>query len=100
LVYRVIISHDAEEHLRALTARQRSTVLDHLKEQLTYQPTVATRNRKLMEPNLIASWELRIGNIRVYYKVWEEEERTVEVIAIGIKVRSRVRCGDKEFEFP
>ncbi len=53
-----------------------------------------------MEPNPIAPWELRIGNIRVYYAIWPEEEPTVEIVAIGVKIRNRVWIGSKVFEFP
>jgi mRNA-degrading endonuclease RelE of RelBE toxin-antitoxin system len=52
--YRIEYSPDAETHLRALTARQRSIVLDGVDEQLAYEPTVETKNRKPMRPNPIA----------------------------------------------
>ena len=67
--YQIEYSPDAEDHLRGLTARQQAIVLDTVDEQLKYQPTVETRNRKPMRPNPIAPWELRIGNLRVYYDV-------------------------------
>jgi len=37
--------------------------------------------------------ELRIGSLRVYYDVEEEGEPRVYVLAVGIKVGSRVRIG-------
>lgn len=46
-----------------------------------------------MRPNPIAPWELRIGNIRVYYEVEQEPEPRVMILAIGIKERNRVRIG-------
>lgn len=85
-------------HLRFLTARQRVTVLDSVDEQLTYQPTVETRNRKPMRPNPLAPWELRIGNLRVYYDVEEEPEPVVYIRAVGIKDRNRVRIGKEVIE--
>jgi len=51
-----------------------------------------------MEPNSLETWELRIGNLRVYYDV---EENTVSVIyiqAVGVKNRNRVRIGQEEIE--
>src|SRR5215470_2233215 len=65
--YRIAYSPDAEEHLRLLTARQQAIVLDTVDEQLVHQPTLETRNRKPMRPNPVAPWELRIGDLRVYY---------------------------------
>ena len=84
---------EAEEHLRALTARQQRIVLDTVDRQLLNQPTVETRNRKPMRPNPIAPWELRIGDLREYYEVSDEYAATVTVLAIGIKERSRVKIG-------
>ena len=46
-----------------------------------------------MRPNPVAPWELRIGNLRVYFDVEEEPEPVVFVRAVGIKVRNRVRIG-------
>jgi mRNA-degrading endonuclease RelE of RelBE toxin-antitoxin system len=84
---------ETEEHLRVLTAREQSTVLDSVEEQLEHQPTVETRNRKPMRPNPVAPWELRIGDLRVYYDVRDEPERIVYIRAVGIKERNRVRIG-------
>jgi mRNA-degrading endonuclease RelE of RelBE toxin-antitoxin system len=93
LPYRIEYSPDAEDHLRALTARQQAIVLNAVDRQLAHQPTVETRNRKPMRPNPVAPWELRIGNLRVYYDVEEEPEPAVYVRAVGIKERNRVRIG-------
>lgn len=67
MLYRIDYSPDAEDHMRVLTARQQAIVLDAVDDQLMYQPKVETKNRKVMRPNPVAPWELRIGNLRVYY---------------------------------
>ena len=67
--YRIEYSPDARDHLRTLTARQQSLVLDTVDAQLIHQPGVETRNRKRMRSNPIAPWELRIGDLRVYYEI-------------------------------
>lgn len=91
--YRVEYSPDTEEHFRTLTARQQSIVLDTVERQLKYQPTVETRNRKPMRPNPLAPWELRIGDLRVYYDVEDEPDKVVYIRAIGIKGRDSVKIG-------
>ena len=92
--YRIEYSPDAVEHLRALTARQRALILLGVNEQLGQQPTVPTRNRKRMRTNPVAQWELRIGSLRVYYDVEEEEPtKTVVVLAVGAKEGNRVSIG-------
>ena len=79
--------------MRRLTTRQQTIVLDAVDRQLLNQPNVETRNRKPMRPNPVAPWELRIGNLRVYYEVNDDPEPTVVVLAVGIKDRDRVRIG-------
>ena len=73
-------------------------VLDGVDEQLRYEPTVETRNRKPMRPNPLAPWELRIGNLRVYYDVEDEPESIVYIRAVGVKERNRVRIGREVIE--
>ncbi|NEP63106.1 MAG: hypothetical protein F6K31_40405 [Symploca sp. SIO2G7] len=89
--YRIEYSPESEEHLRYLTTRQQVIVIDGVDEQLMYQPTVETRNRKLMRPNPLAPWELRIGDLRIYYDIEEEPEPVVYINAVGIKERNQVR---------
>lgn len=93
--YRIVYSPDTEDHLRALTTRQQVTVLDAAERQLQYQPTVETRNRKPMRPNPVALWELRIGNLRVYYDVETKPRHVVYIRAVGIKDRNRVIIGNE-----
>ena len=93
MAYIIEYSPEAEDHLQRLTARQRKTVIDTVDRQLLHEPATETRNRKPMRPNPIAPWELRIGSLRVYYDVEEEGEPRVYVLAVGIKVGSRVRIG-------
>lgn len=91
--YRIEYSPETEEHFRVLTARQQSMVLDMVERQLQHQPTIETRNRKPMRPNPVAPWELRIGNLRVYYDVEDEPEHVVYIRAVGIKERNKVKIG-------
>lgn len=51
-----------------------------------------------MRPNPLASWELRIGKLRVYYDLEEEPEKVVYIIAIGVKDRNRVWIGGEEID--
>lgn len=50
-----------------------------------------------MRPNPLAPWELRIGNLRVYFNVEEEPERVVKIRAIGVKKQgNRLFIGGEE----
>jgi mRNA-degrading endonuclease RelE of RelBE toxin-antitoxin system len=98
VTYRIEYSPTAEEHLRALSAGERATVFDSIDEQLGQQPALETRNRKPMRPNPLAPWELRIGDLRVYYDIADEPERVVTIVAIGIKDRNSLRIGGEEVQ--
>jgi hypothetical protein len=92
---------DAIEHIRELPAHQRAAVMDQLERRLSHEPTVETRNRKPMDPDkrmYVAPWELRLGQVRVYYAVEEEPEPKVMSVAVGVKKRHRLFIGGKEIE--
>ena len=93
--YRIVYAEEIRDHLRSFTARQRAILFDSIEEQLTHEPTAETRNRKEMLPDSLASWELRSGDLRVYYDVTEDPQ-TVTVVAVGIKRRNRVFIGGVE----
>jgi hypothetical protein len=70
-------------------------VLEQIEVQLTYQPNVETRNRKRLRPNPLAPWELRIGEIRVFYDV-NADVASVRGIAVGQKEGNRLTIGGEE----
>ena len=96
--YKIEYAPETEEHFEWLTARDITTVLDTVERQLSYEPTVRTRNRKPLEANPLAPWELRIGKLRVYFDVEGEPPRVVKIRAVGIKERDRVLIGGEEVE--
>jgi len=97
LSYRIAFSSNSLTHLQVFTAREQRIIRDAMIEQLSCEPTVPTRNRKEMRPNLTAVWELRIGDFRVYYDV-DEEESIVDIRAIGTKEGNKVRIGGEVVE--
>jgi mRNA-degrading endonuclease RelE of RelBE toxin-antitoxin system len=98
LAFAIENSPDVEDHLRVLTPRQRATVLDEVDPQLLHEPDVETRNRKPMRPNPIAPWELRIGDLRVYYDMEHDPSKRVLIRAVGVKIRNIVRIGGQEIQ--
>ena len=69
MAYEIILSPEALDHLAAFPARQRRILFDAIETQLAREPTRITQQRKRMRPNPLASWELRVGQFRVYYQV-------------------------------
>ncbi len=96
--YRIEYSREAIDHLRELSARQRSIIFAAIDEQLPYEPTVETRNRRLMRPNPLSVYELRVRNLRVYFDVEKEPENMVVIRAVGYKKRNKVYIGGEQVE--
>jgi mRNA-degrading endonuclease RelE of RelBE toxin-antitoxin system len=98
MVYSVEFAESVKEQLRALPARQRALLLDSIEQQLVHEPLTETRNRKPLRPNPIAPWELRVGNLRVFYDVVAEEPNVVRVLAIGEKKGNKLFIASKEVQ--
>jgi mRNA-degrading endonuclease RelE of RelBE toxin-antitoxin system len=94
--YRIIYAPEVADHLSRFTKRGQAMIMDAVPRQLGHEPTVPTRNRKPLEANPLAPWELRIGEYRVYFDVKEEPERVVRIVAVGLKDRDRVLIGGIE----
>jgi mRNA-degrading endonuclease RelE of RelBE toxin-antitoxin system len=83
--YEIEFAESFKAQLRHLPARSRSILLTTIKAQLLHDPLVETRNRKRLRPNPLAPWELRVGDLRVFYEVAEEGAKRVYILAVGEK---------------
>lgn len=78
-MYEIRLSEGVERDLRAVRAHYRGQVLDAIEEQLTHEPNVVTKNRKILVnlvppfETVLPVWELRVGDYRIFYDVAEEE---------------------------
>ena len=100
MAYRICFAESVKRQLRQLEARQRALLLDTIEQQLSHEPTVETRNRKLLRPNPLAPWELRVGDLgdlRVFYDV-ETQAKEVRVLAVGQKKGNSVWIDDEEVQ--
>lgn len=89
-MYRIEYAEGVAGDLASLRTYDRKHILDQLEEQLKYEPTKKTRNRKPL-PGLIPPWEyiepvweLRLGEYRVFYDV-DEKTSLVKIRAIRPK---------------
>lgn len=98
MAYTVEFAESVEDHLRALTARDRATTLAAIERQLVHEPLTETRNRKPLRPNPVAPWELRVGELRVFYEVLGSDTGVVRVLAVGRKRRNTLMIGGEEIE--
>lgn len=93
---RVLLSPDALRQLRALRAHDRRVLRDALIEQLQdADATEETRNRfRLRRPSMAADYELRVGELRAFYRVSGEQ---VKVVMIGRKVGNQLVVEGRRF---
>lgn len=83
-MYDIDYTEDAIEDLQWFRKHEQNMIVDGIDEQLRYEPTLETRNRKRMRQNDKADWELRIGDYCILYMVGVQV-RIVEIQRIGEK---------------
>jgi mRNA-degrading endonuclease RelE of RelBE toxin-antitoxin system len=96
----LVFAPEVVEHLRSIGRRSHNFIQTTIDEQLTSTPEKETRNRKLLEQPAPfgATWELRFSpknRYRVFYEV-DAHNRSVQILAIGIKERDRLLIGREE----
>ena len=92
----VVLSPDAVRQFRKLRAAERARVRDAMEASLANDDAlVETRNRfRLRRPSDAAEFELRVGDVRAFYRVAGTE---VQVVLIGRKRRNHVVIDGKRF---
>jgi mRNA-degrading endonuclease RelE of RelBE toxin-antitoxin system len=93
--FRIEFTAEAKIDLTWFSVYERRIIVDEVRRQLTDQPAVQTRNRKVLRDNPIARWELRVGKFRVFYEVGEDVA-TVSVGAVGAKQHNRLYIRGQE----
>lgn len=96
MTYKIIITPEADDHLRSLTAREQRIVETEIMIHLQHQPTVLCKAVTRLQPNPLAEYELRIRTFRVLYNV-EEDVNEVVIVAVGRKVGNKLRVKGAEF---
>jgi hypothetical protein len=101
--FAIIYAPQVGRHVDAIEPKYHGLIRRAIKEQLSFAPTICTRNRKPLEdqPGPAGStWELRCGpgnRFRVFYEV-AHEDRLVWILAIAVKQRNRLFIAGKELE--
>lgn len=97
-----VYAPEVKQHLRSIEREHYAEIRDTIQEQLLFEPDAGSRNRKpLRKPAILeAQWELRFGpdnRFRVFYEI-DRLERSVLILAIGVKDRNRLFIGGEEVE--
>lgn len=93
MAFHIQFTPAAADHLQALPARQQAILIDGIWRHLAHQPLTPTRNRKPLRPNAIAPWELRIGQMRVFFEIDLEPAPIVRVLQVARKERNQLFIG-------
>jgi mRNA-degrading endonuclease RelE of RelBE toxin-antitoxin system len=99
--YTLVFAPEVVDHLKFIEVRHHLLIRKAIEEQLRFTPTLAVRNRKILhQPAPFgATWELRVGpnnRLRVFYDV-DQNEKIVEILAIGVKHGNRLIIAGKEY---
>ena len=97
IAYQLRVTPSASEDFLALRAYDQARLRDAIAAQLTYEPTTATKHRKRLRTNPIATWELRVGNWRVMYEV-DDALGEVVIMAIGRKIHDTLVIRGEEHD--
>jgi mRNA-degrading endonuclease RelE of RelBE toxin-antitoxin system len=96
MAYTIDYTASAESDIAYFRKYEQVLIVDAIDHQLIHAPGLETRNRKLLDPNLLAAWELRIGRYRVFYDV-DEVTSLVLVKAVGWKEHNTLYIRGKEY---
>jgi mRNA-degrading endonuclease RelE of RelBE toxin-antitoxin system len=95
LMFKTRFVESALEDLELLEKFEQRHVVSMIQQHLSLQPTTPTRRRKPLRPNDLATWELRLGALRVFYDI-DQQDRIVWIKAIGRKEHNCLRIRGKD----
>ncbi|MBN1630677.1 MAG: addiction module toxin RelE [Thermoleophilia bacterium] len=100
--YELVYAPEVRDHVKTIEPRYHGLLRQTIEQQLTSAPDHRTRNREPLEhvPGPFGStWELRCGPdncFRVFYEIHTDPAQ-VWILAIGLKDRSRLYVGGREY---
>ncbi len=97
--FQIVYHEFVADCLDWVESRDVRRVRETIDEQLSWEPLTQTRNRKKMKKEAFGrdTWELRFDAYRVIYEA-DGRERTVTVLAVGVKAREKFLVAGKELE--
>jgi mRNA-degrading endonuclease RelE of RelBE toxin-antitoxin system len=96
-MFEVNLTESALADLNFFRKADRNIILDSVEQQLTSQPLMPTRNRKPLRTNDLSSWEMRVGEYRVFYDV-DESTKMVTIKAVGRKEHNKLFIRGQEYQ--
>ena len=96
-LYEIRFAPEALEEMRSPRAFDRQHVYDAIRDKLPHAATTPTKNLALLAPRSSKItdygplWRLRVGELRVYYRVFEKK-----VLVLAVKVARKGRKTSEE----
>ena len=84
-MFEIRFTHDAFDDLQVFTKDERRQIVTTLESELTLHPALESVDRRRLNPNGLAEWEIRVGKARVFYDV-DVKNGTVKIEAVGKKL--------------
>ena len=81
--FRISFKPSASDDLAHFNVRDQRIIVAAIREFLTTDADQESRRRIRLNANLIAPWELRVGDHRAFYEI--EGDTEVTILAIGVK---------------
>ncbi len=75
---------------------EQKIILSGIRRYLSEDADVETKRKKVLRPNLLATRELKIGDLRVFYDI--VEYNLVKVTVVGFKVHNELFVRGKRVE--
>src|SRR5262245_59211960 len=95
-MYRIRFQPNALDDFRRLRKYDQQQIAGAIDAQLLHEPDRETRNRKRLQPNSLAEWELREGRFRVFYDLDQSAGEEL-IVAIGSKQGNRLFIRGREY---
>jgi mRNA-degrading endonuclease RelE of RelBE toxin-antitoxin system len=93
--WRICFTPSSEADLRCYRVFEQRAIVDAIKVHLAVDAGIETTRRKRLHEHPIATWELRVGEHRVFYELGEA---TITVVAVGHKEHNDLFIRGKKVE--
>src|SRR5262245_60626532 len=85
-MFEIKLTDGAIEDLEIFSKSEQKKILEGLESQLTLDAAQENDDRKRLQSGGLAEWEVRLGNVRVFYDV-DIQTGTVKIEAVGKRFR-------------
>jgi mRNA-degrading endonuclease RelE of RelBE toxin-antitoxin system len=95
MAFTVIIKPGAQGDIQYYRINEQRIIIDGISTHLNDKPDVPTKKKKLLRPNALAPWELKIDIYRIFYHI---DGDIVNIVAVGHKVHNTLYIRGQEVD--